>query len=470
MAYLLVQNKGVAPEEAYTLLGASLSRSNDGLIGQFGSGTKLAICTLLRMGKKVTIYCGKTRMEFKTKTVEIKDEIESKLQQQVYVQFGGTSKRKQDLGWVLAMGEMDWECNLDMAIREFVANALDHTKKRGDNILEAHTDRDLAVEIVPDDFMRAQDGYTRVFIESCDKCEDYVKDLKRRFLHFTSADLTRQILPKLGDRRKAQIYYNGVFVRELAGCADSLCDYNFAGDQIKIDESRNLDEYQARAAIGRLYRDAGVNELVRLFTALSRGVACLETGLDSYYVKPNSWEGVTDKQRETWRAAWEKVNGDSVACGQSQSIVGDFARRKGYNLAVIEENTMLDIVKEYGIPSVENVVSDNERKGRTITAPTFEAVDAVNEVWSWIEAAELIDLEKCPKPKVKGFNEITDAESECFGFYQPGTDTIHIRNDIGGGQLLETAVEELTHYVSGATDCSRDFQNFIIRLLVRWLA
>lgn len=470
MAYLLVQNRGVAPEEAFTLLGASGSRSEDGLIGQFGSGAKLAITTLLRAGKKVTIYCGKTRMEFKTKTITINDGISERNERQVYVQFGGTSKRKQDLGWVIGFGELDWSTNLDMAIREFVANAIDRTVKQGESVKEAYTDRDLAVEIVPDDFMRAQAGYTRIFIEACEVCEDYANNLPHRFLQFTNADLGRHILPKVGDRKKAQIYYNGVWVRELANSPDSLCDYNFTGNQIKIDESRNLDEYHARAAIARLYRDASVEDLVRLFRALQKGVACLETGLDGFYLKPNSWESGNKERKARWREAWEMVNGDSVACGRDQGVVGEFARRKGHSLAVIDDAAMLDVVKEYGVPTVSDVLTDNERKGRVVTAPTFEAIDAVNEVWGWITATDLIDQEKCPKPHVKGFDEVMNAESECLGFVKPGENIVYLRNDLGGQMLLETALEECVHAATGATDLSRDFQSFVMRLLVRWLA
>jgi len=173
MALLLIQNRGVAPVEAFTLIGASGSRGEDTLIGQFGSGSKLAITTLLRKGLKLTIYCGLTRLEFKTKVIEINDGIQPKQERRVYVQYGGTSRKKEDLGWVLGMGEMDWGCNTDMAIREFIANAIDRTVKQGDNLRDAHTDRDLAVEIVPDSLQRAQDGYTRVFIEADETCEKY---------------------------------------------------------------------------------------------------------------------------------------------------------------------------------------------------------------------------------------------------------------------------------------------------------
>ena len=72
-------------------------------------------------------------------------------------------------------------------------------------------------------------------------------------------------------------------------------------------------------------------------------------------------------------------------------------------------------------------------------------------------------------PKIKGFNEIANAESDCFGFVKPGDNTVHLRNDLGGDILLETALEEVSHAVTGSSDCSRDFQNFLMRLLIRWM-
>jgi hypothetical protein len=471
MSYLLVQNKGVAPIEAFTLLGASLSRSDSSLIGQFGSGAKLAITTLLRKGLKVFVYCGLTRLEFKTKVINIEDGIETQQKRQVYIQCGGDSKRKIDLGWVLDFGALDWQ-DEDMAIREFVANAIDRTNKEGINVADAHTDRDLIVDIVEDEHRKAQAGYTRVFIEANDACQDYVDELHHKFLHFRADyDPNKRILPKLSDNRKAQIYYNGVFVRELQNHEDSLADYNFTGDQITIDESRNLDEYGCRASIAYLYRDAGVQDVIMLLRAVDRGDATVETKLDSYYLKPSRWGGSVEieRQKATWKEAWEAIHGDKVACSQNDGIVGEIARRKGFNLGVVAETGMMEVIKSFDIPTTDNVLSGEERKGRVITAPTFEAIDAVQLVWSWIEASELIDLEKCPVPKIKGFNEITNAESDCLGYVEPGGDTVFIRNDVGGDMLMETALEEVSHYVTGSGDNTRDFQNFLMRLLIRWM-
>ena len=49
MSWLMIQNKGEAPVEGYTLLGATSSRGNptEGVIGMFGTGNKQAIFVIL---------------------------------------------------------------------------------------------------------------------------------------------------------------------------------------------------------------------------------------------------------------------------------------------------------------------------------------------------------------------------------------------------------------------------------------
>ena len=75
MNYLLISNAGVAPIEGYTLLGMSTARDSgaEGVIGQFGSGTKHAINVLLRDEIKFYIYCGLTRLTFFAKEEKIGD-------------------------------------------------------------------------------------------------------------------------------------------------------------------------------------------------------------------------------------------------------------------------------------------------------------------------------------------------------------------------------------------------------------
>jgi len=469
MTYLMIESKGEAPIESYTMLGASLSRENSKLIGQFGSGSKLAICTLLRKGLGVTIFSGRTRMQFLTKDIVIKDEINSKVESQVFVQFAGTSRRKQDLAWTLGFGQMDWQ-DEDMACREFISNAIDHTVVQGLDVNEAYANGDLGIKIVGMNDVRARAGYTRVYIDVNEKVEKYVLNVAQRFLHFSDVDLSKNILPKLcSSRPKAQIYYNGVFVRELNDHRDSIADYNFTGTQIKIDESRNLEAWTAASAVAKLYKRASAEDLTDLFQSLKDGVKSFESGLSAGSLECDSWDSDKAEMREQWKTAWEAVHGDKVCCSADSRLIADFAIRKGHQVAFIDQENILTAMKSHGIPMVLDVVDSNERNGRTVTEATKEAQTAVREVWEWIKATSLIPMTKeCPK--VMGFDELMNAGSECLGFYTHGGDTVHIRNDLGGQQLKEVCLHEIGHFVTQAEDNSRDFQEFFIRLLVRWLA
>jgi len=63
------------------------------------------------------------------------------------------------------------------------------------------------------------------------------------------------------------------------------------------------------------------------------------------------------------------------------------------------------------------------------------------------------------------------------GYYRDGT--VFINSDLAGGssafagpqalpdRLVKVALEEAAHYVTGATDNSRDFQNFLLDLSVK---
>ena len=79
------------------------------------------------------------------------------------------------------------------------------------------------------------------------------------------------------------------------------------------------------------------------------------------------------------------------------------------------------------------------------------------------------------KPPVKCFTSILDAGVMLNGYYRDGV--VYINADLapagssGIGQLsnrlLKVALEEIAHYVTGATDNSRDFQDYLLDLAVK---
>ena len=126
--FILIENPGVASPSSFTLLGAS-NKSGTEAIGQFGSGTKFGTLALLRKGIRPIVYCGNLCLEFGTTPV-VFDGAEH---EQVHVSIKGKDaqgkqvSRKEDLSLVLQYGKIDWADKIELALREFVSNALDAT-------------------------------------------------------------------------------------------------------------------------------------------------------------------------------------------------------------------------------------------------------------------------------------------------------------------------------------------------------
>ncbi|KKL14213.1 hypothetical protein LCGC14_2517990, partial [marine sediment metagenome] len=247
--YLMIQNKGVAPIEGFTTLGISTTRNDNtkGVIGQFGS--KHAINLLLRNDIEPIIFCGLTKMSFYTKEYIINDGLVEQKVNKVFCRTSGkNSNTNKDLGFVLEYGVHDWN-NINMALREFVANAIDRTIRENENgcFKSALNNNELSVDIIHENKMRARNKYTRIFIPLTQEVQQFYGELPKRFLHFSeNPDIIKQkVLPK-GINVNTLIYKNGVLVREVLDDRGnpelSLFDYNF-DDELRLDESRNADDY-----------------------------------------------------------------------------------------------------------------------------------------------------------------------------------------------------------------------------------
>lgn len=438
---LLIQNEGVAPVEAYTLLGYSTARGTDA-IGQFGTGAKHGICVLLRAGIDVKVYCGNTRLIFST----IDDEVDGRSVKRVAVQVG--RRKPRPLDWVLDFGAIDWT-EVRMALREFVSNAIDQAEG-------GH----LKIQMVEN--VKAKAGCTQVVIEETDEVRRFYANLSKHFLHF-GGDPTASIIRK-DEVSRCRIYRCGVFIRELG---PSLCDYNFTAYQIEIDECRNLTDYAAKAAIARLYRDCKSREdIAFILTAFLEGTTdVIENNLDSFYLCPYTAE---EEQKEVWKGAWYQAAGDAIPCPDGQEDKGNFAMKKGFRVVKQPSEIWDKALKTFGITQLNDVLDGSEQQGRTVTEPTGAAQKAVQRVWEWLDAVGMTQDKE--QPTVQGFDSIMNGESDTLGYVLPGVSVVHLRNDLDGRILLETALEEVVHYVTGSTDGSRDIQDFIFRFVTRWLA
>lgn len=489
-AFLMIENPGTAPAEAFTLLGATTKRDNSKYIGTFGSGNKHGVAVLLRSRLSPQIFAGNLKMEFTTRPVSLDDGIDKTDFARVVVKYGGkddlgvSRSSTEDLGFVLEYGASDW-LGVDLALREFVSNAIDHAIKHNE-ATEADVKcawEGVSVEVVDEKRVRAKKGFTRIFVPLTPEVLEFHDKLGKWFLHFSEPHLIGQtILPKGGrnleeDAHQAVIYRRGVRVREFrsGGGIASLFDYNLEG--LKLDESRQVDDWQVKNAAGKAIRDADQPTLVELFDSFKSGEPVWEHTFDTYGLRTETW-GETAEEAENRQLKW--CGAMATACGDDAVIVSkddtsdeNRITRKGFKTVQVPSE-YAQVATQYGLRTASQVLSADERQDREIIDPTATAQAAVDFVWMIAEIFNQTGGKD--KPPVQSFRGIMDAESVTQGFYRDGVVYLNVSVAKEGeevpqehfsDELLATAIEEVAHYVTEATDNSRDFQEWFIQLSIK---
>lgn len=493
---LMVENVGVAPPESFTMFGLTSKRDtgNPLTIGMFGSGNKHAIIVLLRMGIKPVIYCGNLRLEFFLKRIIFKD----KAANQVCVKVTGKDEtgkqcnRTEELSVSIGYGAMDWD-SVNMALREFVSNALD-AQFEGESFTEETPRSELikgvrravdntTVEIVDYDDMRAKKGYTRVYIplDNGGAVENFYKNIGKWFLHFSEPTAVCDKILRKNNRQFANgnqsacIYRRGVFVRQYAtydGSAESLFDYNF-GSELKIDESRNCNDWDIRSAASTNIKNSDKITVAQYFRGLSQlnGRKVFESELSSS-LGINPWDDDKNKQEgilNNWEGAFKLTYGENsvaVCEGTGSAMVAERIKGKGLH-PVILPKVWYDAVKQNGGMTDDKALTQEERDGITYLPATVEAQAALDRLYEMVVTFNL----HCgkTKPNIHCFQKVMDAESQLGGFWKRGTNDIYVHIDYAqqaNSRLDKVILEELCHYLTEASDMSRDFQDWILRFAI----
>lgn len=464
--YLKIENPGIAPAEGFTVLGASTKRGDNlpGTIGQFGSGNKHGIGVCLRGGLTPVVFCGNLRLDFDTITDDMSSDVGKHEYNRVQVKYSGKdetsgrTRNKTENLWSLDFGGVDWT-DVHMALREFVSNAIDHAilhnHHHGNRV--SYPWEGVTVELVNENQVRAKSGYTRVFIPATQNgIREFYLDLGKWFLHFSEPEkLTQKILPKndrnLKDGVGPVFYRRGVRLGELSYCHNaSLFDYNL--DDIPVDESRNINEYTARARAATAVTCGGSDNISVVIRSFLGDEKYFEHTFDEYYLKSNaSKEGVKEQ--------WEKAL--SEACPQgvfASRAMAELVERKGFRSIVVPE-AYLSIVGILKLRNCGSLLSIDEREGRQIVPANDNVKKVCKQVWDSIVA---VDMHKGKDiPPVHCFTTVMDAESTVFGFARGNEIFINSTiQDDRGVMLKKVMLEELAHYITEAGDNSRDFQDW----------
>lgn len=521
--YLKIENPGVADPTAFTLLGASTSRSanTNATIGKFGSGNKHGVSVCLRHELPPIVFAGNLRLTFGTTPVKVDSGLATTEFNQVQVKYSGKDRygksktNTEDLGFVVEYGAGDWP-KKEMALREFVSNAIDRAvaedqqafatqwveanndgkrtqKELEDGCVSAYrvyektaTPWDkVTIEIVNENQVRAKEGMTRVFIPCDSDVFKFYENIGKWFLHFSESEkLNTTILPKNGrnldpNRKTAVIYRRGVRVREFESSdTESLFDYNIPN--LELDEARNVDDWRVKHYATRALRDASKEQIgIYLASFLFSDKTYWEQTFDQHGFEPSWSDDDKAKTARTtqWSEAFNTVFGEKALF--STPATAEFAERKGYRPIIVPE-AIVNASQHLGLRTPSDVLTLDDREGRTIVDATPDAQAAVDWIWDLCVKHGMTSNKE--KPPVKCFQQSMNAGSVVWGFYRDGT--VYFNTDLGGTvtvgneplwvtarklspMFLTTALEEVCHYVTEATDNSRDFQDWIINMVVK---
>lgn len=467
MPYLMIENPGVAPASSFTLLGASMTRfaGNTKTIGQFGSGAKHAIILLMREGYEVVIFCDKWRLNFITEPFTVNDGLYTKTFNRIVCQASGTdpetgkpTRRIEKLGWTLEYGETDWT-DINMALREFVANALDRTEREGKD-----PTTDVVIKFVEDNQVRACSGTTRIFINKTFALQKFYNELPKRFLHFASPkEFVTQILSKnarnLDSETGPVVFKNGVRIRELQASYFSLFDYNL-GNEVKLDEARNLEEWSAAAYAARKLANSDENTRRTLINAAIENKLVWEIQEMPDYEFNNTIYSKPEL-RKTWHTSWNEITTCGIMC-QGHTELNSFIEAKGLKCVNVLNPKWYNILNTCGVKTETEILAQDELNGAETQLATPAVEECLEIIWKVLEKYKLTTGKA--KPCSKMFKPIMKAGTQCYGEYK--NNTVYIHTDIGQGKLLyKVMLEEVIHHLTGAKDKSRDIQDVLFSLV-----
>ena len=245
--------------------------------------------------------------------------------------------------------------------------------------------------------------------------------------------------------------------------SESLFDYNL--NDLRVDESRNVDDYQCRNAATKAMAKASPEVLADWMRSFRGGTFYWEHQFGGYELKPQWGETAEEiaARKANWNKALELV-GDSVVLAAKDGPVQTLTR-KGYDPLEVPE-TVVRAAEEYGCATPSKILSADELDGRESFDPTPDAVAALDWVWERIVLAGMDDGKA--KPPIRCFRKVMNGGAVVRGFLRDGM--VYINEDLATGasvELRQTVLEEVAHYLTDSKDCTRDLQDWAFKLAVR---
>ena len=316
----------------------------------------------------------------------------------VVVKHGGTDENgtsvtyTEELSQTDEYGILDWNC-LGMAFREFASNAIDAAIAVNHDGNTKYPWDGVKVELVPEEKVRAKRGWTRVFVPADnEEVIRFFANLGKWFLHFSEPEaITGTILTKKSRNldpncHTAVIYRRGVRVREIEQYAsESLFDYNL--NDLRVDESRNVDDYQCRNAAARAMAKASPEVPRPMDSVVPWRHTLLGASVRRLRVEARlgrQRRGQSPPARRTGTRPW---NWSAIAsCYPPRTDPWRPWLARAIDPFEVPE-TVVRAAEEYGCPTPSKILSADELDGRESFDPTPDAVAALDWVWEQVNVA-----------------------------------------------------------------------------------
>jgi len=427
--YLSITSPNEVAPEAFTLLGATSKRQVEkaGVIGMFGSGNKYATATLLRHDLQLCVVSGDTVLKF-TKAPGV---------------FRGVNHERvllngEALAWTTDYGVQDW--TVAMALREFVANAIDEC-----------TDGELPYLRFTTTLPESAPGHTVVCVEANEEVEKFMDEIHKYFLHWLEPDHLDTPL-KVVELGPAQLYRRGVWIGEST-IGQTVFRYNVDFD---LTEARTLETSNVNEGAWRAWQQCEDPVLIQ---TLLRHLNQTDTDGFAPWEDGVSFLNIGEAKKPLWQKAWVAEFGDrAVLASDRDSNVR--AASMGYK--VLELPTVNFMLRHYAqVPSANKLASPYEAmKHHKVAKVPMRVSRTFQHCWTWLEDHQL--TRGRPKPGLFCFETEVVGAQALFGVC--GENSIGISVNVTGKMLWAVMLEEFAHYITKAGDETRDLQSFAFNL------
>lgn len=426
MSYLVIQNEGEIEEKAFELMGASDKRGSAEKVGMFGTGSKYGIATLLREDIKVIAYSGETKIKFGVQPTTFR----GKEYRQVTMAIG--NRVPKPLSFTAEMG-LHW--GTEEAIRELVSNAYDEGKGK------------VYIAGRPE----GEKGITRIFVEYLPAVQTFYRDKYDDWFTYDRVPLWREegyaIYRKIEDR--AATYRRGV--RTWQKRMPSLYDYQIDGMEVR--EDRTSDYWEVLWRVAQLIDKLPKEHKKKVLSFIQE--------------HPSSLEGEASVKYSLSSPEWKEIVKDDYQVVTTAQVQQTLQEELSHFKTLIVPEGWASKLEELGVPAPKDILNSTQLKGYRVIPPS-DYSEAEREFLS--EVIKFLTEAGYPIGQVNGLNVFESSREDItLGEYDREKDEIFLNRKTfleGRKKVAEILMEEWAHRESGATDKTRQFQNYLITQII----